>query len=501
MPDDKDLGFILFLKMLTLSKRLSILQLKRCFSVKPAENLQRSSGKSIESVCSVLDTGLRVASHPAYGQFCTVGVAIAAGSRFEVYYPPGIAHFVEKLSFSSTKNFEDKAKTLELLERCGALVDCQASKDTFLYASSCKISNAYEILRLIADAVLRPKITEEEIAICRDVIRYENDTLARQPECEPLLTDWIHQAAFNSNTIGLPRYCPSDGVGPILSSHVLSFLSQYYTPDRIVLAGVGIDHDWLVDAAKKLFDPRESTWSQHPERLLKNIPPLDDSLAQYTGGEIRVEKDLSQMALGPSPFPTLTHSVVGFQGVGMRHDDFVPFCVLQSLMGGGGSFSAGGPGKGMFTKLYVDVLNKHHWIYNATAYNHSYTDCGLFCIRGSADPIYAKKLTEIIVDQFHALSRGVIRREELARAKVQLKSQLLMNLEMRPVQFEDLSRQILVQGQRKTPDDYAEEIDRVQIDDIVRIAYTMISGRPSFVCYGELRWMPTFEQLREMIEC
>uniref|UniRef100_A0A1I8BK83 Mitochondrial-processing peptidase subunit alpha n=1 Tax=Meloidogyne hapla TaxID=6305 RepID=A0A1I8BK83_MELHA len=207
------------------------------------------------------------------------------------------------------------------------------------------------------------------------------------------------------------------------------------------------------------------------------------------------------MALGPSPFPTLTHSVVGFQGVGMRHDDFVPFCVLQSLMGGGGSFSAGGPGKGMFTKLYVDVLNKHHWIYNATAYNHSYTDCGLFCIRGSADPIYAKKLTEIIVDQFHALSRGVIRREELARAKVQLKSQLLMNLEMRPVQFEDLSRQILVQGQRKTPDDYAEEIDRVQIDDIVRIAYTMISGRPSFVCYGELRWMPTFEQLREMIEC
>jgi hypothetical protein len=27
-------------------------------------------------------------------------VAISAGSRFEVYYPPGTAHFVEKLSFS-----------------------------------------------------------------------------------------------------------------------------------------------------------------------------------------------------------------------------------------------------------------------------------------------------------------------------------------------------------------------------------------------------------------
>ena len=77
-----------------------------------------------------------------------------------------------------------------------------------------------------------------QVAICRDVIRYENDTLARQPEPDPLLSDWIHQAAFQSNTIGLPRYCPSDGVGEITSSHVLSYLSQYYTPDRIVVTGI-----------------------------------------------------------------------------------------------------------------------------------------------------------------------------------------------------------------------------------------------------------------------
>uniref|UniRef100_A0A915MJV9 Alpha-MPP n=1 Tax=Meloidogyne javanica TaxID=6303 RepID=A0A915MJV9_MELJA len=456
--------------MLTLSRRLSTFQLKRCYSVKAAENLKRTSNNSIETVHSVLDTGLRVASHSAYGQFCTVGVAIAAGSRFEVYYPPGTSHFVEKLSFSSTKNFEDKSKTLELMEKCGALVDCQASKDTFLYASSCRISNADEILRLIADAVLRPKILDEEVAICRDVIRYENDTLARQPEPDPLLSDWIHQAAFQSNTIGLPRYCPSDGVGEITSSHVLSYLSQYYTPNRIVVTGIGIDHDWLVDAAKELFDPRESTWVQQPERLLKNIPPLDDSLAHI------------------------------FKGVGMLHEDFVPFCVLQTLMGGGGSFSAGGPGKGMFSKLYTDVLNKHYWIYNATAQYHSYTDCGLFYIKGSASPEYATKLTSILVNQMRFLSKGIIRKEDLARAKVQLKSQLLMHLEMKPVQFEDVSRQMLVYGQRKTPEEHAEQIDRVEIDDIARIADTMLTNRPSLVCYGDLRWMPKLDQVREMCD-
>ena len=39
-----------------------------------------------------------------------------------------------------------------------------------------------------------------------------------------------------------------------------------------------------------------------------------------------------------------------------QDDDYVKFCVLNTLMGGGGSFSAGGPGKGMYTRLYLQVL-------------------------------------------------------------------------------------------------------------------------------------------------
>lgn len=44
----------------------------------------------------------------------------------------------------------------------------------------------------------------------------------------------------------------------------------------------------------------------------------------------------------------------------MQEDDFIPFAVLNMMMGGGGSFSAGGPGKGMFTRLYLNVLNR--WV-------------------------------------------------------------------------------------------------------------------------------------------
>ena len=56
------------------------------------------------------------------------------------------------------------------------------------------------------------------------------------------------------------------------------------------------------------------------------------------------------------------------------------------LLGGGGSFSAGGPGKGMYSRLYLNVLNRHHWMYSATAFNHSYSDSGIFCINASSNP-------------------------------------------------------------------------------------------------------------------
>uniref|UniRef100_A0A183C0W5 Mitochondrial-processing peptidase subunit alpha n=1 Tax=Globodera pallida TaxID=36090 RepID=A0A183C0W5_GLOPA len=409
-----------------------------------------------------LDSGLRIATLPTYGQFATIGVAISAGSRNEVHYPAGTAHFLEKISFSSSQHFPDKAHTLDLLEKFGALVDCQSTRDTFVYAASCRIESAFDLLAIIADAVQRPNILDEEVEYCRDVIRYENETLSRQPECEPLLNDWIHQAAFRSNTVGLSRYCPSELVEAVHSKHILSFLSQYYKPQSIVLAGVGVDQSWLVDVGKELFDPRKTTWNERPERLLTDLPPADESVAQYTGGEVLIEKDLSQMALAPLRFQ-IWHT--------LSSDLRVLVWTTQIF--------AGGPGKGMYTRLYVDVLNQNHWIYNATAFNHSYKDCGLFCIRASADPSKLKDMVDVILAEFRRLCAGV-RQGELERAK-------------------DLARQMLAHGQRKTADEYSELIDRVQDKDIVRIAHKMLDSRLSIVGYGDLRRMPTYKNIQSML--
>lgn len=72
---------------------------------------------------TTLPNGLRVASENRFGEFCTVGgmisnmfkitfivtyiyisVIIDSGSRYELAYPSGISHFLEKLAFNVSNN-------------------------------------------------------------------------------------------------------------------------------------------------------------------------------------------------------------------------------------------------------------------------------------------------------------------------------------------------------------------------------------------------------------
>lgn len=130
---------------------------------------------------------------------------------------------------------------------------------------------------------------------------------------------------------------------------------------------------------------------------------IDESKAKYTGGYL-LEGCSVPVYAGPSGLPELSHVAIGLESCSHQDPDFVATCVLNIMMGGGGSFSAGGPGKGMYTRLYTNVLNRHHWLYSATAYNHAYADTGLFCIHASSTPNYVKEMVEVIVKELVAMA-------------------------------------------------------------------------------------------------
>lgn len=82
--------------------------------------------------------------------------------------------------------------------------------------------------------------------------------------------------------MGLNRFCPVENTDKINRDVLHSYLSSYYTPDRMVLAGVGIEHEHLVECARKYLLGVQPVWGSGQGRA------VDRSVAQYTGGIIKV---------------------------------------------------------------------------------------------------------------------------------------------------------------------------------------------------------------------
>ena len=101
------------------------------------------------------------------------------------------------------------------------------------------------------------------------------------------------QAAYRDNTFGLPRmlidYCADDaditkgtGYEQITPGDIKQFIASHYTPDRMMLAGVGVDHEQFVELAEKYFVNPKTSWDS------SDMIPVDGSISQYTGGHCKV---------------------------------------------------------------------------------------------------------------------------------------------------------------------------------------------------------------------
>lgn len=91
----------------------------------------------------------------------------------------------------------------------------------------------------------------------------------------------------------------------------------------------------------------------------------------------------------PSPSPSPPGLLAALQGS-------VVMTVVMYLLGGGNSFSSGGPGKGMHSRLYTRVLNYHHWVHSCSSYSNTFNNTGLFGIQASCDPPKAQHMLDVM---------------------------------------------------------------------------------------------------------
>jgi len=322
-------------------------------------------------------------------------------------------------------------------------------------------------LEMLAETALSPKFLPWEVTEMGQALKIELDEFNTNYQAK--IQEMAHPAAYGSAPIGKPLMCPPRNLSSISPEVLAAFVSEQMSPQNIVVAAAGYDHDELVAFATEIFSG------------LAPGSPTPVAPSPYVGGETRESAD-----------DDLTHFALAFEGCGWKDDALVPTCVLNTMMGGGASFSAGGPGKGMYTRLYQNILNRYGFVQAASVFNAFYDEGGLFGIYGAAPAEGTGQLVSAVCDEFKKMT-GEISDVELARAKNQLKSSLLMNLESRAILFEDIGRQVLTYGARTPPETLVSQIDAVTAADLKAVAEKMLKTAPSVVVYGDTTSVPRYD--------
>ncbi|KTW28200.1 mitochondrial-processing protease subunit alpha [Pneumocystis jirovecii RU7] len=442
----------------------------------------------------VLSNGVRVVSKAIPGHFSTLGVYIDAGSRYEHDNIRGTSHLIDRLSFKATKN-RSAENMINSLESLGGNFMCSCSRESLIYQTAIFNNDVENMIKLLSETILDPIITKEDLEEQKLTVQYEITEITSKPEL--ILPEMVHITAFKNNTLGNPLLCPKERLPFISLSTISDYRDLFYRPERMVIAFVGVEHDKARDLAEKYFgDFKNKETSYNPfvlqnkslelefqeKALSKNTSsislPYDISKekmflpAHYTGGIMNIPLSKQNQEF--------THIYIAFEGMPLSDPDIYALATLQILLGGGGSFSAGGPGKGMYSRLFLNVLNQYGWIESCVSFNHSYTDSGIFGISASCKHDAAQALINIICQELvftmHKGRKG-INKIETERAKNQLRSSLMMNLESKMIILEDLGRQAQTINQKKiTAQEMCDKISSLTVNDLQNVAEKIFTG-------------------------
>ncbi|KAJ3342928.1 Mitochondrial-processing peptidase subunit alpha [Gonapodya sp. JEL0774] len=423
---------------------------------------------------TTLSNGFRIATEDNPGHFVSVGVYIDAGTRYETDETAGCSHIMDRMAFKSTEDYTSTALVQEL-ESLGGNVIAHSSRESIIYQSSLFPKDVPLLVRIFSQVLRHPRFLPAELDEVRESTMWEIQELSQKPEM--MLPEFVHQVAFQDRdgsgprTLGRPLLCPPETLETISPETINAFRSTWYTPNRMVLAAVGYPHDELVRLAEEHFGSMTA-----PQADVLTLQQRLSLPTQYSGGVAFLNTMGHPPPANPDIQP-LTHVHLAFEAVHATSPDIYPLATLNTLMGGGGSFSAGGPGKGMYSRLYTQVLNRHHWVESCQCFNFPYSDSGLFGISASVRPDSAghSRVLPVLAEQLASVADR-IDKSSLERAKNQLRSNLLMSLESRSVELEDLGRQVLTQNTRTPVTVMCDLIGAVEEEDVKRVARMCVHG-------------------------
>jgi predicted Zn-dependent peptidase len=409
---------------------------------------------------TTLANGLTVVTHAMpHIETVALGIWVKAGARDELPEENGVAHFLEHMAFKGTKRRTAQG-IAEEIENVGGEINAATGMETTTYYARVMKQDWKLALDILSDIFCESTLDEDEMERERDVILQEIAAAKDQPD--DLVFDLSQAASFGDHPLGRSILGPASLIETMSREQMSAWRGRNYWASRIVVCAAGnIDHQALALETEKLFG--------HMER---GSAPQRQSPSFAAGSSIE-QKPLDQ-----------THIVLGFAAPNYKDPRIYQLQVLSSLLGGG-----------MSSRLFQEVREKRGLCYSVFSYGTSYEDVGQLGVYAATSPDHTPDLIEVTANVMLSTAKS-ISEKELARAKAQLKTSLVMNLESASSRADQIARQYLAFGEVPAVSKLVERIDAVAAENVRALAEDIFSmGKPSLSAVGQLSTLASYKDI------
>lgn len=302
-------------------------------------------------------------------------------------------------------------------------------------ASSNSLSKYFpEVLNLMADAIINPKFSADEITKSKE--RAIEGLKSSEKSADAIASRVSNALAYGKDT-SRGEFETEESINKIQLADVQNVYKKYYAPDNAYLVIVG---DVKFDQVKPMVEKAFNNWKKADTKF-----PALEPAANVAKTEINVVD-----------VPSAVQSVVSVGNLNtlkMKDPNYFPATIANYILGGGGE-----------ARLFMNLREKNGFTYGA----YSDMSASKYSPSFSAEASVRNEVTDKAVKEFMNEINGIstVKADELENAKAKLKGSFIMALE----QPATIARFAVNQKVQDLPADfytnYLKSIDKVTAADV-----------------------------------
>ncbi|MEW6725373.1 MAG: pitrilysin family protein [Bacillota bacterium] len=397
-----------------------------------------------------LANGVRILTEEIpYVRSAAVGIWVDVGSRDENERLNGASHFIEHMMFKGTGKRTAK-DIAEALDAVGGQLNAFTTKEYTCYYARILDEHFGLAVDVLTDMLFNSSFREEDVEREKNVIVEEIKMYEDAPD--ELVHDVFASTLWMGHVLGRPVIGNAGVVKDMCREDLLAFYRDHYLDGGMVIAAAGnIRHEDVVEQLQGTFGNLPAA-----ARVRRLDTPTPCPTVNFKA------KDTEQV-----------HLVLGTQGLPFGDERIYQIQVLNTVLGGGIS-----------SRLFQQIREDRGLVYNIYSYHSSYHDTGVFCIYCALSGHNVNTVLELVMAEIDKLRREPVDRDELKRAKDQIKGNFLLNLESVNTRLTRLGKSELYLGKIVPPDEVVRKVEAVTAEQVQDLARKLL--RPDAFCLASV---------------